>query len=313
MGAESDAMVVLKNGNTGIGTSTPSTQLHTTGGVRFENYTDGTLQVDANGNLSVGTASSLFTDGNGLSWSGTTLNSVWTQTGDDISNNNAGNVGIGTSSPFRKLELSGSGVQYLRVSSTDHSIVGYEWYRAGASYYDWRVYNNGGNLRFAYSTDDLTTITDLVTFRNSGNVGIGTTAPAYQLQLSTNSAAKPTSSTWTIVSDGRLKTNTCEYTAGLDSLMLIKPVWFTYTGEAGMPNETGVGVIAQDLQEVAPYMVSEWTYTDENGKEETYLAIDNGSMTYMLINSVQEQQVLIDELIKQNEELILRIKKLEED
>ncbi len=183
LGNESDAMVILKNGNTGIGTSTPSTQLHTTGGVRFANYTDGTLQVDANGDLSVGTGSSLFAGGNGLSWSGTTLNSVWTQSGNDIYNNNTADIGIGTSSPSRKLEVSGSGDQYLRVSSTDHNIAGYEWYRTGTSYYDWRAYNNGGNLRFAFSTDDLTTVTDLVTFRNTGNVGIGTTAPSEKLEV----------------------------------------------------------------------------------------------------------------------------------
>ena len=38
-----------------------------------------------------------------------------------------------------------------------------------------------------------------------GNVGIGTTGPSYQLQLSTDSAAKPTSALWTIASDERIK------------------------------------------------------------------------------------------------------------
>jgi len=35
----------------------------------------------------------------------------------------------------------------------------------------------------------------------NGNVGIGTTTPVYQLQLSTDSAAKPGSQLWTVVSD----------------------------------------------------------------------------------------------------------------
>jgi hypothetical protein len=40
-------------GNIGIGTTTPSAQLTTTGTVRFANFGAGTLQTDANGNLSV--------------------------------------------------------------------------------------------------------------------------------------------------------------------------------------------------------------------------------------------------------------------
>lgn len=35
----------------GLGTTAPSTQLHTTGGVRFANFSSGTLMVDASGNL----------------------------------------------------------------------------------------------------------------------------------------------------------------------------------------------------------------------------------------------------------------------
>jgi hypothetical protein len=43
----------LSTGNIGIGTSTPTAQLSTTGTVRFSNFGAGTLQTDANGNLSV--------------------------------------------------------------------------------------------------------------------------------------------------------------------------------------------------------------------------------------------------------------------
>ena len=39
------------------------------------------------------------------------------------------------------------------------------------------------------------------------NVGIGTMFPSAQLELSTDSAKKPSTNTWTIASDSRLKTN----------------------------------------------------------------------------------------------------------
>ncbi|MBT9168766.1 MAG: hypothetical protein DDT19_02114 [Syntrophomonadaceae bacterium] len=40
---------------------------------------------------------------------------------------------------------------------------------------------------------------------SGGNVGIGTPSPTFQLQLSTDSAGKPATNTWTIISDKRLK------------------------------------------------------------------------------------------------------------
>jgi hypothetical protein len=49
----SEKVRVTGQGNIGIGTSTPTAQLSTTGTVRFSNFGAGTLQTDANGNLSV--------------------------------------------------------------------------------------------------------------------------------------------------------------------------------------------------------------------------------------------------------------------
>jgi hypothetical protein len=46
-------------GNTGIGATTPTAQLHTTGSVRFANFGAGTLETYANGNLSVSSDESL--------------------------------------------------------------------------------------------------------------------------------------------------------------------------------------------------------------------------------------------------------------
>lgn len=48
-----DLMAVKASGNLGLGTSTPTAQLHTTGTVRFSNFGAGTLTTDANGNVTV--------------------------------------------------------------------------------------------------------------------------------------------------------------------------------------------------------------------------------------------------------------------
>ena len=146
---------------------------------------------------------------------------------------------------------------------------------------------------------------------NNGNVALNNNAaPGFMLHLSANDAAKPTSNVWTVPSDKNLKKDIKPFTGGLADVLKINPVWFTYNGKAGMPDDTGVGIIAQELQKVAPFMVNEWKYQATNqetgeleGEVETYLCVDNGAMTYMLINAIKEQQKMIEELQKEIQEL----------
>lgn len=155
---------------------------------------------------------------------------------------------------------------------------------------------------------------NIVTFTRTGRIGLGLNAPAYQLELSTNSAGKPGTNTWTVTSDARTKRNIRPYEAGLADLRRIRPVWFEYNGQFGTPaGEQYVGVIAQDLQTVAPYMVrtvqsAESPATADGQAASTsnaaapLLGVDNGAMTYMLINAVNEQQQMIETQQRQIQE-----------
>jgi hypothetical protein len=153
----------------------------------------------------------------------------------------------------------------------------------------------------------------------STNVGIGTPAPTHLLHVNGN-AAKPGGGAWTVASDGRLKKNVSAFTQGLDVLTKVKPVWFEYNGEAGMPtNKTYVGVIAQEMQQVAPYMVGSFTYQDTTGKKAEYLDYDANALTYILVNAVQqlkkENDTRIQEIQEkddQNKALEARINRLEQ-
>lgn len=222
--------------------------------------------------------------------------------GSDVSPNAHLHISKGTGggmyNPFSSLIMEDDTSQYIQFSNTNNSDCGI---RSG---------NSDLNTRSAilFFADSSITFraggnSTKMTIENNGFVGIGITGPAYQLHVSTNSAGKPTSNVWTVPSDARLKTNVQDYTNGLSNIMKIRPVWFTYTGEANMPRETGVGIIAQELQEVAPYMVGTWNYEDENGNKTEYLSVDNGAMTYMLINAVKEQQARIDALQHELNEL----------
>ncbi len=163
------------------------------GNIRLQNYTGGTLQVDGSGNLGVGTGSNVLTAGNGLSWSGNTLNSVWTASGNDISNNNSGNVGIGSAAGTLKLKvagdieasgqiratgwLTGAGTGQgaeIGVSSGYSYFFGYN--RSTSAYTPVRMVGSTIDLRHSDAGSDLFVNT-------SGNVGVGTNDPAYKLHV----------------------------------------------------------------------------------------------------------------------------------
>lgn len=232
----------------------------------------------------------LTTDGAGVtSWTTPLTSNAWNVSGANIYRS-SGMVAVGTTVPNSTLHINapnGSTVPILRAQHNNFSKF---------------MVAANGNTALYFNT-----------------------APSYKLQLDVNSAAKPTSSSWTVASDARLKTNVSPFEDGLDVLMAIDPVWFNYNGKAGMPtDEKGVGTIAQELQKVAPYMVSKWTHTEgsleenapmtNSGKSKTssYLGVDYGAMDFILINSIQEQQAIIQTQAEEIESQEQRIEKLEQ-
>lgn len=141
----------------------------------------------------------------------------------------------------------------------------------------------------------------------AGSVGIGTTTPGYLLEVN-GTAGKPGGGSWSTASDRRLKTDIRPFNDGLNVLAKINPVWFRYNGLGGMPDDGKkyVGVIAQEMLEVAPYTIG--TFKDRNGNTE-YLNYDSNAVLYILINSVQEQQAIIEDLQKRIQALENRLVK----
>lgn len=151
----------------------------------------------------------------------------------------------------------------------------------------------------------------------AGYVGIGKANPSHLLHLGSDDAAKPGSNTWTIASDRRLKKDIKPFTDGLDMIKKINPVWFRYNGLGGLPDDgkNYTGIIAQEIKEIAPYMID--TFKDKATDNE-YLNYNGNAMTYILINAVKEQQSMINDqqsvidlLKKQVEEQNKRLEKLE--
>jgi Chaperone of endosialidase/Head domain of trimeric autotransporter adhesin len=204
-----------------------------------------------------------------------------------------GNVGIGDNgNPINRLHITG-GTGASLSSSSGYITTGF------ISSTNMVIDNNELQVRLNGAASDL------YLQNNGGNIAVGNTGvPAYQLELSTNSAGKPGSSSWSIASDSRLKQNINPYTQGLQQLLQINPVTYQYNEKSGFDTKPEyVGIIAQDLQKIAPYMIS-----TVKRKEAEYLSVDNGAMTYMLINAVKEQQQQI-ELLKAEIELLKKANK----
>ena len=153
----------------------------------------------------------------------------------------------------------------------------------------------------------------------SGNVGIGMTNPGYQLQLSSDSAAKPSSNTWTISSDERLKENNTladidRCTAIIKAVPLKHYRWkdSVYTIDQ-VKDRSKLGWIAQDVQAVFPKAVGTHPFhynqvyedvVDENGMSVKKLLSEDIIEDCLDLNADQLYAVMygaIQKLIADNE------------
>jgi hypothetical protein len=121
-------------------------------------------------------------------------------------------------------------------------------------------------------------------------------------------ATKSAGTTWgTAFSDARLKDVKGLFTGGLDEIMKLKPVYFTWKkgNSQGLETEQKhLGFIAQDVQKIFPEMVA----TRDSG----YLGIDSyDPIMWAMLNSIKELKTENDSLKSQLDSLTERIEKLE--
>ena len=214
---------------------------------------------------------------------------------------NNGNVGIGTTTPYSKLQVAsatgsdvptaGNATGGLFVSNTNKTYG-----------INMGVSGSGWGFIQSQRADGLTNLYDLNLQPLGGDVGIGMTSPSFQLQLSTNSAAKPSSNVWTVTSDSRVKENIRDYTTGLEAILKIEPKLYDYNGKAGFEKtKNNIGIIAQDIQKVMPETVNAYNakLNEDDAEDTELLSFDGHAVTFALINAVKDLKAEIEELKKQ--------------
>jgi hypothetical protein len=277
--ARSNAITVLQNGNVGIGELNPAVPLN------FASSLGNKISLWGNGtdHFGLGIQSSLMQ---------VYTNSYFSDIGFGFGNSGAftetmrikgnGNMGIGTNNPSYMLTVKND----INVDNGDANAgTTTNTLKFGGNGTGESIGSNRTTVTNQWGLDFYTNNVNRMAITLSGNVGIGTTGPT--AKLSVNGTANNATGNWGVFSDARIKTISSDFTDGLNVIRQLNPVVFTYNDNAPFKTtDKQIGIVAQDLEKMAPYMVSKQAYNQFADLRE----VNNQAYIFLLINAVKEQQ-----------------------
>jgi hypothetical protein len=229
--------------------------------------------------------------------------------------NSSGNVGIGTSSPARKLQvkgivgfeaISGSTNTWENYTFTDNSL---RWNYNGAGADEMTIDSSGNVMVGATSVGGVGW-----SLYGTGNLGYGVTkrsGTGAQAHISFQNdngqvgfiLTNGSNTTYSTTSDYRLKENIAPMTGALAKVQALKPVTYKWKADGS----DGQGFIAHELQAVVPDCVTGEKdavqlvdITDEEGnvigqeEKPVYQGIDTSFLVATLTAAIQELKAELD-------------------
>ena len=206
---------------------------------------------------------------------------------------NDGKVGVGINSPSAKLDIVHNNNNPLRLENTTGSAVKLQFEDSNSK--QGEIQSFAGNLIFSNGTGSVAQRMQIDT---SGNIGAPSGTNIYN------------------ASDQRLKQNITDLSGCLQKVLLMRGVSFNWIDKFcdSEADKTLYGLIAQELQIIDSNLVdsfSDNTITAGDVAVENPLRVNEKFIIPMLVESIKEQQTLIESQQSQIDALTARIIALE--
>ena len=163
-----------------------------------------------------------------------------------------GNLLVGTTTSQAKVTVEGGAIQVFSPTGTGNATY-FQAHHDGSTIVNHNISSN--------------TNYDIVNFSNGVRLAVNGTS-------------------WSGISDERLKKNIVDYEQGTSELMALRPVRFDYTHEGD--GSKRVGFLAQEVLPILPEAVS--------GSEETEYALSMTDMVPLLTSALQQALTKIDNM-----------------
>jgi hypothetical protein len=250
------------------------------GGIVFAQEGVAQAKIDSSGNLGIGTTSP-----SGNLFSGTTGGTIQLRLGN---NTGANYWGIGRDNVTTgDLVFQGQTTERMRIDSSGNVLAGTTDSATSSG--------PGIKILPSTTTSQMGIVTN--TASNPGTYHVyntNGTNNGYRFYVLVNGGIANFSANNSNLSDARLKKDITPATNYIDKICSIPVVTFKYKDQGD--DELNLGVIAQDVDKVAPELVDHNGFGETPEGETPYLAVYQTDLQYALMKCIQEQQALITSL-----------------